>query len=217
MLACFDTRDSSASSTSHALLIFSLHAHVRRHPLIFSPSPSLHPIRSPSMTARHVEADEETPLLRSQTRKPQKTPLPWGQFTILLVLQLAEPLTGQVIYPFAPEVSTIAPLLARRTIANIREPSSSGVSASLMETKPKSDSTSGSWYVTSFHSSRCPRSCCYEVGTPNAVPCPWKISVPCVEKFYSSSLQGFSCFKHRVPGTRIAFSIKSDPWFQYVG
>ncbi|PIL35788.1 hypothetical protein GSI_02518 [Ganoderma sinense ZZ0214-1] len=56
------------------------------------------------MTARHVQADEETPLLRSETRKPHKTPLPWGQFTILLILQLAEPLTSQVIYPFAPEL-----------------------------------------------------------------------------------------------------------------
>ncbi|KAI1797328.1 MFS general substrate transporter [Ganoderma leucocontextum] len=56
------------------------------------------------MTARHVDADEETPLLRPRSRKPHKTPLPWGQFTILLILQLAEPLTSQVIYPFAPEL-----------------------------------------------------------------------------------------------------------------
>lgn len=47
--------------------------------------------------------DEETPLLRSdQTKK--HTPLPWGQFSIILFLQLAEPLTSQVIYPFAPAV-----------------------------------------------------------------------------------------------------------------
>ncbi|KAI0710070.1 MFS general substrate transporter [Earliella scabrosa] len=59
------------------------------------------------MTARHAEADEETPLLRSESRSPHKrkhTPLPWGQFSILLILQLAEPLTSQVIYPFAPEL-----------------------------------------------------------------------------------------------------------------
>ncbi|TBU63114.1 MFS general substrate transporter [Dichomitus squalens] len=56
------------------------------------------------MTARHVGADEETPLLRSESRKRTKTPLPWDQFTILLFLQLAEPLTSQVIYPFAPEL-----------------------------------------------------------------------------------------------------------------
>ncbi|KAI1797331.1 MFS general substrate transporter [Ganoderma leucocontextum] len=56
------------------------------------------------MTARHAEADEETPLLRSESRKPNKTPIPWGQFTILLICQLAEPLTSQVINPFAPEL-----------------------------------------------------------------------------------------------------------------
>ena len=47
--------------------------------------------------------DEDTPLLSSEP--PQKpTPVPWAQVWILLVLQLAEPLTSQVIYPFAPEV-----------------------------------------------------------------------------------------------------------------
>ncbi|CAL1716373.1 unnamed protein product [Somion occarium] len=35
--------------------------------------------------------------------KKAPTPLPWAQFTILLVLQLAEPLTSQVINPFAPQ------------------------------------------------------------------------------------------------------------------
>ena len=46
--------------------------------------------------------DEETPLLREQ--KKARTPLPWRQFSIILLLQLAEPLTSQVIAPFAPEV-----------------------------------------------------------------------------------------------------------------
>ena len=57
------------------------------------------------MTSRHVEDDEETPLLRSDTRKRERTPIPWGQFSILLICQLAEPLTSQVINPFAPEVN----------------------------------------------------------------------------------------------------------------
>ncbi len=58
------------------------------------------------MTARPLEGDdEETPLLRSESRKHNKTPIPWAQFTILLICQLAEPLTSQVINPFAPEVS----------------------------------------------------------------------------------------------------------------
>ncbi|KAH9856495.1 MFS general substrate transporter [Lenzites betulinus] len=56
------------------------------------------------MTALHD--DEETPLLRGEhaSRKRKHTPIPWGQFSILLILQLAEPLTSQVIYPFAPEL-----------------------------------------------------------------------------------------------------------------
>ena len=45
-------------------------------------------------------ADEETPLLQGNT----PTPLPWSQFSLVLVLQLAEPLTSNVIYPFAPQV-----------------------------------------------------------------------------------------------------------------
>jgi len=45
----------------------------------------------------------ETPLLHSQPAKA--TPLPWGQLSIILFVQLAEPLTAQVIYPFAPQVS----------------------------------------------------------------------------------------------------------------
>ena len=49
-------------------------------------------------------ADEETPLLLARNGKKQATPLPWFQFAILLFLQLAEPLTSNVIYPFAPEV-----------------------------------------------------------------------------------------------------------------
>lgn len=54
----------------------------------------------------HARSDEETPLLQESPRaKPARTPIPWGQLSILLVLQLAEPLTSQVISPFAPEVS----------------------------------------------------------------------------------------------------------------
>ncbi|KAJ3813984.1 member of major facilitator superfamily multidrug-resistance, DHA1 sub-family [Lentinula lateritia] len=50
------------------------------------------------------QVDEETPLLQAQQDKPQRTPLPWFQFTIVLFLQLAEPLTSQVIYPFLPQL-----------------------------------------------------------------------------------------------------------------
>lgn len=54
--------------------------------------------------------DEEMPLLRSQDShgvlaKTSKTPLPWRQLSMLLVLQIAEPMASQVISPFAPQVS----------------------------------------------------------------------------------------------------------------
>src|SRR5260370_25785774 len=58
-----------------------------------------------SATTRDEEVPpgEETPLLPPTLQK-SSTPVPWAQVWILLVLQLAEPLTSQVIYPFAPEV-----------------------------------------------------------------------------------------------------------------
>ncbi|KAG1864914.1 major facilitator superfamily domain-containing protein [Suillus subluteus] len=57
-------------------------------------------------------ADEETPLLHANDcvepqQKPAvigKTPLPWGQFSIILSLQVLEPMTSQVISPFAPQL-----------------------------------------------------------------------------------------------------------------
>ena len=61
-----------------------------------------------SPTTRDEEdiPSEDTPLLSSEStlQKPSATPVPWAQVWILLVLQLAEPLTSQVIYPFTPEV-----------------------------------------------------------------------------------------------------------------
>ncbi|KAG1876635.1 MFS multidrug-resistance DHA1 sub-family [Suillus subalutaceus] len=60
---------------------------------------------SPDPTSQQL--DEETPLLRSEgnalAKKPQ-TPLPWRQFSMVLVLQIAEPMTSQVISPFAPQL-----------------------------------------------------------------------------------------------------------------
>ncbi|KAI0649187.1 MFS general substrate transporter [Trametes meyenii] len=48
------------------------------------------------------QPDEETALLASPERKPVKTPtpLPTLQIFILLLMQLAEPITSQCIYPF---------------------------------------------------------------------------------------------------------------------
>ncbi|TFK75082.1 MFS general substrate transporter [Pluteus cervinus] len=50
-----------------------------------------------------THVDEETPLLGSQ-QATKKTPLPWFQFSLVLFLQLSEPLTSNVIYPFAPQL-----------------------------------------------------------------------------------------------------------------
>ncbi|KAJ6577494.1 member of major facilitator superfamily multidrug-resistance, DHA1 sub-family [Mycena capillaripes] len=51
------------------------------------------------------DEDETQPLLTPQNDDPPKrTPLPKFQFFIVLVLQLSEPLTSQVIYPFAPQL-----------------------------------------------------------------------------------------------------------------
>ncbi|KAL4266743.1 MFS transporter superfamily protein [Pleurotus pulmonarius] len=55
--------------------------------------------------ALRVDVDieyETTPT--AHPKKIQRTPLPWFQFSILLFLQLAEPLTSQVIYPFVPQL-----------------------------------------------------------------------------------------------------------------
>ncbi|KAG1829525.1 major facilitator superfamily domain-containing protein [Suillus subalutaceus] len=57
-------------------------------------------------------ADEETPLLHANDcvepqQKPTvigKTPLPWGQFSIILSLQVLEPMTSQVISPFTSQL-----------------------------------------------------------------------------------------------------------------
>lgn len=42
--------------------------------------------------------------INEPSRVVKKTPLPWVQFCIVLFLQLPEPLTSQIIYPFAPEL-----------------------------------------------------------------------------------------------------------------
>ncbi|KAG9309479.1 major facilitator superfamily domain-containing protein [Chiua virens] len=57
------------------------------------------------------QIDEETPLLSDQihnapqtVKKKQRTPLPWRQFSILLLVQVSEPITSQVIAPFLPQL-----------------------------------------------------------------------------------------------------------------
>ncbi|KIM39395.1 hypothetical protein M413DRAFT_447318 [Hebeloma cylindrosporum] len=51
-----------------------------------------------------TQIDEETPLLHENNGNKPPTPVPWIQFSLVLFLQLAEPLTSQVIYPFAPQL-----------------------------------------------------------------------------------------------------------------
>ena len=65
------------------------------------------------MTAAH-EVDEVTPLLQVQPKK--RTPLPWSQLIIVLFLQLGEPLTSQVIYPFAPQVGFLEKMAIHWTV-----------------------------------------------------------------------------------------------------
>ncbi|KAJ8516584.1 hypothetical protein ONZ45_g6135 [Pleurotus djamor] len=50
------------------------------------------------------QCDEESPLLQTEPTKTKRSPFPWPQFSIVLFLQLAEPLTSQVISPFAPQL-----------------------------------------------------------------------------------------------------------------
>jgi len=52
--------------------------------------------------------DEETPLLSPTpvlSQKRQATPLPKLQISIVLLLQLCEPIIGQSIYPYISQVS----------------------------------------------------------------------------------------------------------------
>jgi hypothetical protein len=53
--------------------------------------------------------DEETPLLRTIGKAPRReTPLPVTQILVLLLLQLAEPITSLSINPYINQVCFIA-------------------------------------------------------------------------------------------------------------
>ena len=56
-----------------------------------------------------TETEETRPLLDEEegTRPRKPTPLPMGQIAILMVLQLAEPITSHCIYPFINQVSSM--------------------------------------------------------------------------------------------------------------
>jgi hypothetical protein len=58
------------------------------------------------MSHQSHQVDEETPLLLPEEQHKTKTPLPWRQLSIILFLQLTEPVTAQAISPFAPQVNS---------------------------------------------------------------------------------------------------------------
>jgi hypothetical protein len=48
--------------------------------------------------------NETAPLLSSKNRNPKPHPLPWLQISIVLFLQICEPITSQSIYPYINQV-----------------------------------------------------------------------------------------------------------------
>ena len=63
--------------------------------------------RTPSIKGRSVDGGPDM---------AKKTPLPWGQLSIILVLELAEPLTAQVISPVSTMTGRSPPLLLWRRL-----------------------------------------------------------------------------------------------------
>ncbi|KAG2069715.1 hypothetical protein BDR04DRAFT_1101120 [Suillus decipiens] len=49
--------------------------------------------------------DEEIPLLQQPEGIVAKTPLPWDQFWIVLLLQFSDQLVTETLAPFTPQVS----------------------------------------------------------------------------------------------------------------
>ncbi|KAG1814989.1 major facilitator superfamily multidrug-resistance, DHA1 sub-family [Suillus variegatus] len=48
--------------------------------------------------------DEETPLLQRPEQPMTRTPLPWKQFSIILFLEMLDPLSSQTLAPFIPQL-----------------------------------------------------------------------------------------------------------------
>jgi hypothetical protein len=84
--------------------------------------------------------DEETPLLRDGNRQRKETPLPLAQILVLLLLQLAEPITSSSIRPYINQVRSSIPIT---TVVSNDSLSLSVSSQSLMVTKKRSDTTQG--------------------------------------------------------------------------
>ncbi|KAG1858642.1 MFS multidrug-resistance DHA1 sub-family [Suillus tomentosus] len=48
--------------------------------------------------------DEETPLLQRPEQPMTRTPLPWKQFSVILFLEMLDPLSSQTLAPFIPQL-----------------------------------------------------------------------------------------------------------------
>ena len=84
--------------------------------------------------------DEETPLLHDRNAPRKETPLPVTQIVVLLLLQLAEPITSLSIRPYISQVRPSIPIT--QVIGNVCL-SLSVSSQSLVVTKERSDTTQG--------------------------------------------------------------------------
>ena len=78
--------------------------------------PTIPDEESPLLGGQHVSATEE--IAESEPGnglKPNKIiPFPWAQFSIVLFLQLTEPLTSQVIYPVSFPIEAICRMITER-------------------------------------------------------------------------------------------------------
>ena len=56
-------------------------------------------LAGPSNQCSRTSSIKSKTKVKEQSDAVKKTPLPWAQFSIVIFLQLAEPLTSEVIYP----------------------------------------------------------------------------------------------------------------------
>ena len=77
-------------------------------PAVEQTSESTGPGSEAAALTGHLDQGSRTPTVKGKTNVGgaaevvKRTPLPWQQLSIVLFLQLAEPLTSQVIYPVGP-------------------------------------------------------------------------------------------------------------------
>jgi hypothetical protein len=101
------------------------------------PTPKSSPdLRMTASNPNHV--DEETPLISSPAGSHHRTPLPKLQISIVLFLQLSEPLMSQSIYPY---INQVCPLVICIIDMTHRRPSLSGTWVSREEMNAKSATT----------------------------------------------------------------------------